>query len=95
MLTLSTTVWIDGTTVNIRRVNPGTNEHFSSDNQVEVRIGTAEPKLYDCADRDACYAASKVVALACYGRDRKSGEANATNSMVYEITNLIETIAGC
>jgi hypothetical protein len=95
MMTLSTTVWIDGTTVALRRVNPGTNEHFSSDHQVEVRIGADEAKVYDCHNREACYGASQAVALAVYGRSAKYGGINATNSMVYEITNLFEQLAGC
>ncbi|MEX2218509.1 MAG: hypothetical protein WD749_07070 [Phycisphaerales bacterium] len=43
----------------------------------------------------ACYAASRELCLAVYGRDHRRGGIDATNSMVHEVTNLIEQVAGC
>ncbi|MEX2220121.1 MAG: hypothetical protein WD749_15330 [Phycisphaerales bacterium] len=95
MLTLSTTVWENGKTITLRRVRPGLDGAASSDHQVEVRIGTAEARVYACDNRDACYAASREVCEAVYGRDHRRGGINATNSTVWTVTNLVEQVAGC
>lgn len=45
-------------------------------------------------DRDARYAKAAEVAKYVYGRDRH-GRAAATNSMVHDVLNEIERLAGC
>lgn len=45
-------------------------------------------------DRDARFAKALEVAKAVYGTDRR-GRVNATNSMVHEVLNEIERVAGC
>jgi len=45
-------------------------------------------------DRDARYAKAAEVAKVVYGTDRR-GRAAATNSMVHDVMNEIERIAGC
>ena len=45
-------------------------------------------------DRDSRYAKATEVAKYVYGKDRR-GQAAATNSMVHDVLNEIERIAGC
>lgn len=45
-------------------------------------------------DREARYAKAAEVAKVVYGTDRR-GRANATNSMVHDVLNEIERVAGC
>jgi len=45
-------------------------------------------------DRDARYAKASEVAKVVYGTDRR-GRAAATNSMVHDVMNEIERVAGC
>jgi len=45
-------------------------------------------------DRDARYAKAAEVAKVVYGTDRR-GRAAATNSMVHDVMNEIERVAGC
>lgn len=45
-------------------------------------------------DRDARYAKAVEVAKAVYGTDRR-GRAAATNSMVHDVLNDMERVAGC
>ena len=45
-------------------------------------------------DRDARYAKAVEVAKLVYGTDRR-GRAAATNSMVHDVLNEIERVAGC
>lgn len=45
-------------------------------------------------DREARYAKAREVAKVVCGRTRK-GEVNATNSMVHEVLDEIERVAGC
>jgi hypothetical protein len=45
-------------------------------------------------DREARYAKAVEVAKAVYGTDRR-GRAAATNSMVHDVLNEMERIAGC
>jgi hypothetical protein len=45
-------------------------------------------------DRDARYAKAVEVAKAVYGTDRR-GRAAATNSMVHDVLNEMERVAGC
>jgi len=45
-------------------------------------------------DRDSRYAKAAEVAKVVYGTDRK-GRPAATNSMVHEVMNEIERVAGC
>jgi len=45
-------------------------------------------------DRDARYAKAVEVAKVVYGTDRR-GRAAATNSMVHDVLNEMERIAGC
>ena len=45
-------------------------------------------------DRDARYAKADEVAKVVYGTDRR-GRAAATNSMVHDVMNEIERVAGC
>ena len=88
-MTLSTTVLENGHAIRLaRQTDPASR-------LVEIQIGAAPAKVYDCRDRDACYAASREVCEAIYGRDRRRGGLNATNSMVHEVTTLIERVAGC
>jgi hypothetical protein len=91
MMTLSTTVLVDGKTVCFSRVCP----NLSTDHRVEVQVGAETPRLFNCPDRDGCYEASQVVSEAIWGRSARFGGIDATNSMVWSITNLIEQIAGC
>lgn len=66
-----------------------------------VRMSRAEGRLDKViADfrrdesREARYAKAAEVAKYVYGRDRR-GQAAATNSMVHDVLNEIERIAGC
>ena len=45
-------------------------------------------------DRDACYAKAVEVAKVVYGTDRR-GRAAATNSMIHDVLNEMERVAGC
>ncbi|MBS0190542.1 MAG: hypothetical protein JSR52_05275 [Planctomycetes bacterium] len=45
-------------------------------------------------DRDSRYAKATEVAKYVYGKDRR-GQAAATNSMVHDVMNEIERVAGC
>jgi hypothetical protein len=45
-------------------------------------------------DREARYPKALEVAKVVYGTDRK-GRVNATNSMVHEVVEAIERVAGC
>ena len=95
MMTLSTTVWENGRTIEVRRLNPGLDGSTSSDRHVQVTVDDRPAVVFDCADREACYEASRRVMGEVWGRDHVRGGINATNSMVWDFTNLIEQIAGC
>lgn len=87
------TITIDGEagTVTITRtergataaVTPSAGGKYS----IIARFDTDEP-------RDARYAKALEVAKAMYGSDRR-GRVAATNSMVHDVLNEIERVAGC
>lgn len=89
MMTLSTTVIENGREVRLSRPR----DHAG--HRVEIQIDAAPPVAYECPTREACYDASTRVMTELWGRDRGRGGTNATNSMVWEMTNLIERLAGC
>jgi len=57
------------------------------DDHVIAEVGRDE-------DREARYAKAAEVAKVVYGTDRR-GRVNATNSMVHDVLNEIERVAGC
>ncbi|MBX3497765.1 MAG: hypothetical protein KF769_16140 [Parvibaculum sp.] len=72
-----------GATVSVERFTRAAGKH----DHVIAEVGREE-------DRDARYAKAVEVAKAVYGTDRR-GRAAATNSMVHDVLNEIERVAGC
>jgi hypothetical protein len=72
-----------GATVSVERFSRGEGKHDS----VLAEFGRGE-------NREARYAKACIVATHVYGADRR-GRPAATNSMVHEVMNEIERIAGC
>jgi hypothetical protein len=89
MMTLSTTVLENSRQILIAR------QEDPASHKVLIRIDAEPSWVADCPSREACYEASQRVMTAVWGRDRVRGGVNATNSMVWEMTNLIERLAGC
>ena len=72
-----------GATVSVERFKRAAGKH----DHVIAEVGRDE-------DRDTRYAKAVEVAKAVYGTDRR-GRAAATNSMVHDVLNEIERVAGC
>ncbi|MCE7974819.1 MAG: hypothetical protein DYG92_10950 [Leptolyngbya sp. PLA1] len=72
-----------GATVSVERFSRSAGRH----DQVLAEFGRDE-------SREARYAKACVVAMHVYGTDRR-GRPAATNSMVHDVMNEIERIAGC
>jgi hypothetical protein len=72
-----------GATVSIQRFSRSEGKH----DNVLAEFGRAE-------SREARYAKACVIAMHVYGTDRH-GRPAATNSMVHDVMNEIERVAGC
>ena len=71
--------------VEIARINEGA--LVTTGRRVLCQVGREE-------DREARYAKAREVAKVVCGTDRR-GEPNATNSMIHDVLNEIERVAGC
>ena len=89
MQTLSTTVLENGHAIRLSC------QRDPASRLVEIQIDDGPATVHSCADREACYAASREVCRVVYGTSARYGGIDATNSMVWSFTNLIEQVAGC
>jgi hypothetical protein len=78
---------IEGVAGDIEITRTSSGAQVTQDHRVLAEIGRHE-------DRDARYAKAAEVAIAVYGKGRH-GRAAATNSMVCDVLNEIERLAGC
>jgi len=80
--------------VTIRRTERGAEVTIEQHTRREGRQDICIAHIARDDDRDARYAKASEVAKVVYGTDRK-GRAAATNSMVHDVMNEIERVAGC
>lgn len=83
--------------VEIARTDDGalvTHESFTTGRFGARRTTRVVCEVGRTEDREARYAKGRSVAAIVYGRTQR-GEPNATNTMIHEVLDAIERVAGC
>ena len=94
MQVLAMTVELNGKTFVLRRFNDP--ESGSPINMVEVTSPGEEGRMaYAVADRETCFEMATAIAREAYGKRRRGDGPDCTNSMVHDITDAVERVAGC
>ncbi|MDP1661463.1 MAG: hypothetical protein Q8L55_06065 [Phycisphaerales bacterium] len=90
------TIVIEGTEkdVKISRTERGAEATIEQNTRHAGRQDICIAHITRDEDRDARYAKAVEVAKVVYGTDRR-GRAAATNSMVHDVLNEMERVAGC